>query len=130
MNFTADIVRVMGLTPEEAELFLQKYGDWEVEILGKTVRGITPERLLSVGKCATEEERVGGPGDARWREWASKKGETHDQERCPDCGLYKIWKPKAIPQPEEELQRSTIPISPTRKDDGPSGPRREVNDYA
>lgn len=68
MNFTADIVRVMGLTPEEAELFLQKYGDWQVEILGKTVRGITPERLLSVGKCATEEKRVGGPGDARWRD--------------------------------------------------------------
>lgn len=64
MNFTADIVRVMNLTHEEAELFLQKYGDWEVEILGKTVRGITPERLLSVGKCQEKEEWLGGARNA------------------------------------------------------------------
>ena len=66
MMFTADIVRVMGISLEDAELFLQKYGDWQVEILDKTVRGITPEELLRVGKCATEEERLRSQGDARW----------------------------------------------------------------
>lgn len=26
-----------------------------------------------------------------WFEWAKKKSKTHRQERCPECGLYKIW---------------------------------------
>ena len=29
-----------------------------------------------------------------WFEWAGKKGKTHDQIKCPDCGLYAIWVPK------------------------------------
>lgn len=27
-------------------------------------------------------------------EWAEKKMRTHDQHRCPICGLLFVWKPK------------------------------------
>lgn len=27
-------------------------------------------------------------------EWAAKKGKTHRQIKCQECGLYKIWVPK------------------------------------
>ena len=26
-----------------------------------------------------------------WHVWADQMGRTHDQKRCPDCGLYQIW---------------------------------------
>ena len=34
-------------------------------------------------------------GYAAWHEWAERKSRTHDQERCPGCGLFKIWWPKS-----------------------------------
>jgi hypothetical protein len=33
-------------------------------------------------------------GYGPWFEWATKKGRTHTQQRCPDCGLFKVWKRK------------------------------------
>ncbi len=33
-------------------------------------------------------------GYIAWHSWAEKKSKTHQQERCPECGLFAIWKPK------------------------------------
>lgn len=33
-------------------------------------------------------------GYVEWFDWAMKKGRTHDQVRCPHCGLYCRWVPK------------------------------------
>lgn len=30
-------------------------------------------------------------GYIAWHIWAAKKSQTHRQEKCPGCGLYKIW---------------------------------------
>lgn len=32
-------------------------------------------------------------GYLAWHEWAERKARTHRQERCPGCGLWKIWRP-------------------------------------
>lgn len=29
-----------------------------------------------------------------WHEWAEEKAKTHRQERCPGCGLFKVWVPR------------------------------------
>ncbi len=26
-----------------------------------------------------------------WHDWAEKKSKTHEQIKCPNCGLYKVW---------------------------------------
>ena len=26
-----------------------------------------------------------------WHAWAKRKGKTHNQKKCDECGLYKIW---------------------------------------
>lgn len=26
-----------------------------------------------------------------WHSWAEKKAKTHNQVKCPGCGLYSIW---------------------------------------
>ena len=33
-------------------------------------------------------------GYVAWHEWAEKKALTHEQERCPGCGLWAIWRRK------------------------------------
>lgn len=33
-------------------------------------------------------------GYTDWEDWAADKAKTHEQERCPECGLWAIWKPK------------------------------------
>jgi len=30
-------------------------------------------------------------GYLQWHAWAREMGRTHDQRRCPGCGLYAIW---------------------------------------
>ena len=30
-------------------------------------------------------------GLTTWRLWAKKKAWTHQQQRCPVCGLWKVW---------------------------------------
>jgi hypothetical protein len=37
-------------------------------------------------------------GYLAWHEWAEKKTETHEPQRCPNCGLWAIWTPKDEPQ--------------------------------
>jgi len=32
-----------------------------------------------------------------WAAWAELKKKTHDQQRCPTCGLYHLWVPKEQP---------------------------------
>jgi hypothetical protein len=42
-----------------------------------------------------------GPSTAAaWREWAAEMARTHDNERCPDCGLWVIWRPRTQAEPE------------------------------
>lgn len=33
-------------------------------------------------------------GYAAWHEWAERRGQTHEQTKCDECGMYRIWKPK------------------------------------
>ncbi len=35
-------------------------------------------------------------GYVPWFEWAEKKGKTHEQQRCPDCGRFTIWVKKSV----------------------------------
>ena len=30
-------------------------------------------------------------GYVEWHMWAEKKQRTHEQRRCPGCGLWAIW---------------------------------------
>lgn len=34
------------------------------------------------------------PGYLAWFEWAREMAKTHRQERCPGCGLWKVWTPR------------------------------------
>ena len=33
-------------------------------------------------------------GYLEWDKWSDKMSETHNQKRCPECGLWVIWEPK------------------------------------
>lgn len=47
--------------------------------------------------CPNAKNHTDGPGGyIDWHIWAEEKGKTHVQERCPECGLYKIWKRKDV----------------------------------
>lgn len=50
---------------------------------------------------AAKHSPSGPSGYTDWFEWAQKKGETHDQLRCPTCGFYVIWKRKRVGAPRE-----------------------------
>lgn len=39
------------------------------------------------------------PGYLAWHDWAEEMSKTHDQKRCPGCGLYAVWVPKD-PRPD------------------------------
>ena len=46
-------------------------------------------------KCRNCDNHTLGPaGYIAWHEWAEKRSKTHDQLKCPDCGLYVIWRRK------------------------------------
>lgn len=36
-------------------------------------------------------------GYLAWGEWAERKAKTHDQEQCPECGLWVIYKRRTQP---------------------------------
>jgi len=36
----------------------------------------------------------GPPGYIDRAEWAAAMARTHTVERCPGCGLWKVWRPK------------------------------------
>ena len=48
--------------------------------------------------------RPEGYGD--FMDWAEKKAKTHVQTRCPDCGLWTIWKPKKKAAPKQDGEAS------------------------
>lgn len=31
------------------------------------------------------------PGYLAWHEWAERMSATHEQRRCPGCGLFAVW---------------------------------------
>jgi hypothetical protein len=39
-------------------------------------------------------------GYIAWHEWADKMSKTHRQEKCPCCGLWKIWVKKDLNEKE------------------------------
>ncbi len=54
-------------------------------------------RALTVDPPTTDacEPHTPAPsGYLAWQVWAERKARTHVQERCPGCGLWKIWRPK------------------------------------
>lgn len=45
--------------------------------------------------CPDRSKHTKSPsGYVEWHEWAEKKAKTHEQHKCPTCGLWVIWKPK------------------------------------
>lgn len=42
------------------------------------------------------------PGYVAWHEWVERKARTHEQHRCPGCGLWKIWRPKKTRKRESD----------------------------
>ncbi len=65
-----------------------------------------PERRRTRYKtCPNAEDHTPCPSSyLAWDEWAQRMAKTHRQSRCPGCGLWKIWVPKApsVPAPKEE----------------------------
>ena len=46
--------------------------------------------------CPNKASHMLGPsGYVERAEWAEEMRKTHRQERCPGCGLWVIWRPKA-----------------------------------
>lgn len=61
----------------------------------ETVRA-AKQRMSDLGKCANGGKHTPQPtGYLQWHMWAEEKAKTHRQERCPACGLWSVWKPKA-----------------------------------
>lgn len=55
--------------------------------------------------CPDREKHTPCPsGYLEWHAWAEKKAKTHEQETCPTCGLYSIWKRKAAVPYDPELR--------------------------
>lgn len=44
-------------------------------------------------------ERPGGY--AEYREWCKRMARTHQQERCPVCGMWNVW----VPKPKRKVRR-------------------------
>ncbi len=54
---------------------------------------IPPKRVeRSVSKCVHTPQPE---GYNEWREFARLASRTHRQVRCPRCGLWQVWLPKA-----------------------------------
>jgi len=47
------------------------------------------ERIFKMTTCKDHTESP--DGYIQWHEWAKEKGKTHNQKKCGECGLYKIW---------------------------------------
>jgi hypothetical protein len=53
------------------------------------------ERERVVGLCPQIEDHAWQPeGYIAWHSWAADMAKTHDQRKCPGCGLYQIWEPR------------------------------------
>jgi hypothetical protein len=54
-----------------------------------------PRRTLTPS-CPQAAQHTPEPdGYVVWHFWADEMSKTHDQQRCPGCGLWKIWVPNA-----------------------------------
>lgn len=52
--------------------------------------------------CPNKSNHTPRPyGYLAYHEWALQMEKTHQQERCPDCGLWAIWTPR---QPQAAQQ--------------------------
>lgn len=50
-------------------------------------------RLAHQDECPNAGEHQSGPADyLDWCAWAESMEQTHQQEECPGCGLYLIWR--------------------------------------
>lgn len=66
---------------------------------------------LDTGTCTTWDDGADCPnrathtpmpsGYGSWHHRAEALARTHDQQRCPSCGLWAIWVPKARTHPPE-----------------------------
>jgi hypothetical protein len=46
-------------------------------------------------ECPNSANHTQSPtGYVQWHEWAHKMKDTHEQTKCPGCGLWAIWVPK------------------------------------
>ncbi len=56
-----------------------------------------PERAMSEpSPCPNAKNHSQSPElYLDWMSWAEKMSKTHKQVRCPGCGLFKMWVPKA-----------------------------------
>lgn len=55
-----------------------------------------PLKELSVGDCSKIENHTACPDNyLAWHDWARGMVRTHKAYRCPDCGFWAIWVPKA-----------------------------------
>jgi len=46
--------------------------------------------------CPNQSMHTPEPADyCAWFDWAKEKSKTHHQRRCPGCGRFVIWMPKA-----------------------------------
>jgi hypothetical protein len=53
-------------------------------------------RPLRADECERIELHTACPrGYVQWHEWAERMSKTHKQKRCPACGLWSIWVPRA-----------------------------------
>lgn len=45
--------------------------------------------------CPNADQHTPAPSSyTGWHHWATRMSRTHNQVRCPGCGLYEIWIPK------------------------------------
>lgn len=51
-----------------------------------------PTKIAAILRCRHTACPV---GYREWHAWAEKMEKTHVQAKCPKCGLYAIWEPKA-----------------------------------
>lgn len=51
--------------------------------------------MMNEKDCPNRHRHTKCPeGYVAWHDWAEKKGKTHRQVKCPDCGLRAIWRKK------------------------------------
>lgn len=52
----------------------------------------------SAQPCPNGADHTPAPaGYLAWHEWAETMSATHQQQRCPGCGLLAIWEPLGEP---------------------------------
>lgn len=52
-------------------------------------------RANTADQCPDAAKHTPSPGYIDFPNWASEKSKTHKQKRCPTCGYWAIWEPRA-----------------------------------